>query len=362
MTKVLVVEDEREVRHLLTDTLTDAGYETIEADNGGGALARVEQDSPDVIILDVMMPVMDGIEVLGKLRANPDTEHLPVVLLTAYPALKGEQTAMELGVSHYITKPWSIGTIEPAVKVALREAGAQGAPEGSRMTRVGTGNTQMDQRLEGGLPIGSLTLIEGTSSAGKSVICKQVVYDSLRKDYQVACFNFGRGGKTLISDMATMGLHVSEYVLQGKLKVRTPKERGPDDNADDRLTSLLDDMQNLPREYDVIIVDPITTLASYSSAKAVLGFFSACKRLCDEGRTIIVAAHTHSFEREMLMRLRALCDAHLRLSVEKMGTKLLKMMEVCKILGAEVSPSDTVCFVVEPGEGIRVSPMSSVKV
>lgn len=145
MTKVLVVEDEREVRHPLTDTLTDAGYETIEADNGGGALARVEQDSPHVIILDVMMPVTDGIEVLGKLRANPDTEHLPVVLLTAYPALKGEQTAMELGVSHYITKPWSIGTIETAVKVALREACADSAPEESRMTQVGTGNTQMDQ-------------------------------------------------------------------------------------------------------------------------------------------------------------------------------------------------------------------------
>ena len=121
-------------------------------------------------------------------------------------------------------------------------------------------------------------------------------------------------------------------------------------------------MRNLPTEYDVIIVDPITTLAAYNSDKAVLGFFSACKRLCDEGRTIIVAAHTHSFEREMLMRLRALCDAHLRLSVENMGTKLLKMMEVCKILGAEVSLSDTVMFVVEPGEGIRVSPMSSVKV
>ena len=122
MTTVLVGDDERDVRSLLADTLTDAGYGAIEAPNGRGALETVDRERPDVVLLDVMMPMMDGMEVLGKLRQNPETEKLPVILLTAYPALKGEQTAMDLGVSHYITKPWSHGMIEAAVKVALREA------------------------------------------------------------------------------------------------------------------------------------------------------------------------------------------------------------------------------------------------
>ena len=97
MTTVLVVDDERDVRSLLADTLTDAGYGAIEAPNGRGALETVDRERPDVVLLDVMMPMMDGMEVLGKLRQNPETEKLPVILLTAYPALKGEQTRHGLG-------------------------------------------------------------------------------------------------------------------------------------------------------------------------------------------------------------------------------------------------------------------------
>ena len=124
MTKVLVVDDEPQIRDLLVDSPVEAGDDAIEAKNGNLSLEQVDREQPDIVLLDVMMPVMDGIEVLGRLRGNPATERTPVVLLTAYPAAKGEPTAMEFGVGHYISKPWPRGTIEAAIKVTLREAKA----------------------------------------------------------------------------------------------------------------------------------------------------------------------------------------------------------------------------------------------
>ena len=134
MIKILVVDDERDIRELLVDELTDSGYETIEAANGAEALERVYSDSPDIVLLDLMMPILDGIQVLEILKSNAHTASLPVVLLTAVSADEGEQRAMALGISHYVTKPWEPGTIQTVIKVALREAatgnqtmGAEGA-------------------------------------------------------------------------------------------------------------------------------------------------------------------------------------------------------------------------------------------
>ncbi len=122
MTIVLVVDDERDIRELLLDELKDSGYETIEAENGAEALDRVYTDRPDIVLLDLMMPVMDGIQVLEVLKFNPQTANIPVVLLTAVSADEGEQRTMGLGVSHYVTKPWEPGTIQTIIKVTLRDA------------------------------------------------------------------------------------------------------------------------------------------------------------------------------------------------------------------------------------------------
>ena len=96
MAKVLVVDDERGIRELLSDKLAEAGHEVIEAGDGQTALERAWQESPDVILLDVLMPVMDGLQALARLRQDPATEGIPVILLTAFSPLKGEQTAIEL--------------------------------------------------------------------------------------------------------------------------------------------------------------------------------------------------------------------------------------------------------------------------
>ena len=124
MPKALVVDDEQDIRGLLVDTLVDAGYDVIEAGDGHSAYEQACNEYPDVILLDVWIPNMDGFEVLEKLRENPITADVPVILLTAMSAVEGEPAANQLAVPYYITKPFDPRMVEAAVKVALSESGA----------------------------------------------------------------------------------------------------------------------------------------------------------------------------------------------------------------------------------------------
>ena len=88
---VLVVEDEEDLRNLVADILIDAGHDVTEAKDGGEALEKARDVEPDIILLDVMMPVMDGFEVLTRLRQEPATRSTPVVMVTAFPPAKGSR-------------------------------------------------------------------------------------------------------------------------------------------------------------------------------------------------------------------------------------------------------------------------------
>ena len=125
MTKILVAEDERDIRELVIDTLFDKGYDVLESKDGRETVQTANKEIPDLILLDVMMPGMDGFEVLKKLRENPVTDAIPVVMLTSMGASEGEQYAMKLGVRHYVSKPFDPETLQATVRVALREAGAK---------------------------------------------------------------------------------------------------------------------------------------------------------------------------------------------------------------------------------------------
>jgi len=94
---VLVAEDEFRIREVLVDTLLDAGYDVVDAANGIEAIQKVKEYIPDVVLLDVMMPELDGFQVMEQMKANPETENIPVILLTAMPADQGESAAMEMG-------------------------------------------------------------------------------------------------------------------------------------------------------------------------------------------------------------------------------------------------------------------------
>lgn len=105
--KILVVDDERHIVRLVQVNLERAGYQVVAAFDGKEALKKVEAEKPDLIVLDVMMPHMDGFEVLKRLRANADTKDIPVIMLTAKAQDADVFRGWASGVDCYLTKPFN---------------------------------------------------------------------------------------------------------------------------------------------------------------------------------------------------------------------------------------------------------------
>ncbi len=354
MAKVLVVDDEQFIRKALVDILFYAGYDVVEVEDGSLALETACREQPDVIFLDVDMPVMNGFEALKRLRENPTTAETPVIMLTALEAAQGEQATLDLGVDHYITKPWEPDMVEAAVRITLRKLGTVSTP-------VRIGEKLLDQKLGGGIPLASLTLIEGTSSAGKSVLCQHLMSGALRDGHRVTCFTSENSVRSLVTQMGSIGLDVASDVRADKFRIYPMEEPPPSADPGALLAELAQEIAGVPKHYKVICVDAITNLTSVSEDHAIISFFSSCKRLADSGRVIILVAHSSAFYETMLVRLRALCDAHLSLRVETTGTKQARVMEVSKIHNSEGMTGNVVYFNVEPGFGMRMLPFSKVQ-
>ena len=105
--KILAVDDERHIVRLIQVNLERAGYQVMTAFDGPEALKKVEADKPDLIVLDVMMPRMDGFEVLKRLKAKPETSEIPVIMLTAKAQDADVFRGWSSGVSAYLTKPFN---------------------------------------------------------------------------------------------------------------------------------------------------------------------------------------------------------------------------------------------------------------
>ena len=120
MLKALVVEDEEDIKQLLLEELEDKGCQVLEAGNGEIALQRVSEEIPDIIFADVFMPVMDGLDLIMRLKENPETSGIPVVMVTVMNARATEAKARELGVEHYLTKPWEPGELDLILDQAMK--------------------------------------------------------------------------------------------------------------------------------------------------------------------------------------------------------------------------------------------------
>ena len=102
---ILVVDDEPDTRALLRLTLELSGYQVLEAVDGIDMLEKVEEQLPDLILLDVMMPRMDGIEACKRMRRNPKTADLPIVILSAKTSVEAIREGLDAGATRYLTKP-----------------------------------------------------------------------------------------------------------------------------------------------------------------------------------------------------------------------------------------------------------------
>ncbi len=118
--KILIVEDSQENMDLLVYFLHPQGYEIISVYDGLSALQKVEEEHPDIILLDIMLPKMDGYEVCGRLKKDPETKFIPIIMLTALKELKDKVRALEVGADDFLTKPFENIELLARVKSLLR--------------------------------------------------------------------------------------------------------------------------------------------------------------------------------------------------------------------------------------------------
>jgi flagellar protein FlaH len=225
---------------------------------------------------------------------------------------------------------------------------------------ISTGHPEIDKKLGGGLPIGSLTLIEGQSDAGKSVLCQQMIWGSLKSNYKVLVFTTENSAKSLVKQMDSLGLGILDYMLLGKVKVYSMKPSEIKINATKTFDTILDTVGKRSN-YQLTILDSLTPIVSNTNDGELLSYFERCKTFCDQNRTIINVIHTYAVNNDILIRLRSACDAHLKLTIEKIGDKLVKTLEVSKVRGAAQTTGNIVTFEVEPEVGMKIMPLSRAK-
>ena len=121
--KILIVDDDPVAVETTEDVLTVGGHQVFSANNGEDALRLAEELQPDLIFLDVKMPEMDGFEVCRRLRENPKTSRVPIIMLTGQSSMDEKVKGLEAGADDYLTKPFQRAELEARVKVLLRRMG-----------------------------------------------------------------------------------------------------------------------------------------------------------------------------------------------------------------------------------------------
>lgn len=105
--KILVIEDTEDNRRILRDLLTAAGYDVIEAVDGMTGVAMAMERRPDLILMDIQLPVIDGYEATRRIKADPTTQNIPIIAVTSYALAGDEAKAREAGCNGYVAKPYS---------------------------------------------------------------------------------------------------------------------------------------------------------------------------------------------------------------------------------------------------------------
>jgi len=119
--RILVVDDQEDLRCILRDLLTSSGYEILEAADGQVGVDKAKAEKPDLILMDIQMPVMDGYDATRQIKADPDLKPIPIVAVSSF-AMKGdEEKARAAGCDHYITKPYSPMQLLKTVRCLLGE-------------------------------------------------------------------------------------------------------------------------------------------------------------------------------------------------------------------------------------------------
>jgi len=120
MAKILIIDDDKAINELIKVNLELQGYEVTQAFNGIEGFAKAKQEEPSLIVLDVMMPEVDGFTVAQRIRQNPETSETPILMLTALSELSDKVNGFNIGVDDYLTKPFEIDELIVRVRALLK--------------------------------------------------------------------------------------------------------------------------------------------------------------------------------------------------------------------------------------------------
>ncbi|MFP4483747.1 MAG: response regulator transcription factor [Spirochaetota bacterium] len=191
--RVLVVDDEKDIRELIQYNLNKEGYLVHSVATGEEAMEAVQTQPPDAVVLDLMLPGLDGLEVCKRLKQNPETSATPVIMLTAKSEDSDIVTGLELGADDYVTKPFSPKVLIARLRAVLRRA-AEGAEAGAEETRITVHDITVDvsrhevfiDGREVNLSATEFSILEFLARNPGWVFSRNKIIDSVKgKDYPV---------------------------------------------------------------------------------------------------------------------------------------------------------------------------------
>ena len=190
--RILVVDDDRVLRDALRRALTLGGYDVRLADGGYEGLAQVADSRPDAIVLDVLMPDVDGLEVCRRLRSDGD--RTPVLMLTARDAVGDRIAGLDAGADDYLVKPFDVGELKARLRALLRRTGLDGDPDALAFDELTLDSAR--HGVDVGGTFAELTrteyqLLELLMLNPRRVLSSELIYD------RVWGYDFGRSGNAL---------------------------------------------------------------------------------------------------------------------------------------------------------------------
>ena len=227
---------------------------------------------------------------------------------------------------------------------------------------ISTGNMEIDRKLDGGIPVGSLCLLEGENDSGKSVFIQQIMWGALNQDKKVLALTTEKTSRDLLNNMESLRQGISDYFIIGRSRIFEINASYIEENpelSENLLQMLLECIKEC--EEKLVLIDSLTIFAVKDSENTLLNFFTECVKLCDLGKTILISVHSYAFSQKVLYRLRSVCDTCLELRIEQVGDQLIKTMEIQKLRGARKTIGNMLSFNVDSEFGLKIIPVSKVK-